>query len=214
VLVKASTSGAMRDMLALSPVIPVVTLKDAADAVPLARALLAGGLKVVEVTLRTSAGMEGIRRIAAEVPELVVGSGTVLTAADLDGSAEAGARFAVSPGLTPILLAEAATRDLPYLPGAATASEVMMALEHGFDCLKVFPASSVGTAAIKSLAGPFPQVTFCATGGITPENAGDYLRLPNIAAVGASWVVPDDALAAKDWEEIENRARQAAALSG
>ena len=202
----------MRDILGLSPVVPVATLADADDAVPMARALLAGGINVVEVTLRTAAGMDSIRAIAAEVPEMMVGAGTVLTASDADGAIIAGARFLVSPGLTPSLLADAARRGTPYLPGVASASEVMMALEHGFDVLKIFPAAALGITTIKTLAGPFPQVRFCANGGMTIETAPEFLGLPNVLAVGATWITPDDSLAEKDWVGIEARARAAAAL--
>ena len=202
----------MRDILGLSPVVPVVTLTDPDDAVPMARALLAGGINVVEVTLRTGAGLHSIRAIAAERPEMMVGAGTVLSASDADGAILAGARFLVSPGLTPALLADAARRDTPYLPGVASASEVMMALEHGFDVVKIFPAAVLGTATIKTLAGPFPQVRFCANGGMTIETAPEFLALPNVLAVGATWITPDSALADKDWAGIEARARAAAAL--
>ncbi len=202
----------MRDILGLSPVVPVATLADADDAVPMARALLAGGINVVEVTLRTAAGMDSIRAIAAEVPEMTVGAGTVLTASDADGAIIAGARFLVSPGLTPALLADAARRGTPYLPGVASASEVMMALEHGFDVLKIFPAAALGVTTLKTLAGPFPQVRFCANGGITIETAPEFLSLANVLAVGATWITPDVSLAEKDWAGIEARARAAAAL--
>ena len=202
----------MRNILGLSPVMPVVTLADADDAVPMARALLAGGINVVEVTLRTAAGMDSIRAIAAELPEMMVGAGTVLRASDADGAIMAGARFLVSPGLTPDLLADAAQRGLPYLPGVASASEVMMALEHGFDVLKIFPAAALGVTTIQALAGPFPQVRFCANGGMTIATAPEFLALANVLAVGATWIAPDAALAAKDWAGIETRARAAAAL--
>jgi 2-dehydro-3-deoxyphosphogluconate aldolase / (4S)-4-hydroxy-2-oxoglutarate aldolase len=202
----------MRDILGLSPVVPVVTLADADDAVPMARALLAGGINVVEVTLRTAAGMASIRAIAAEVPEMTVGAGTVLTASDADGAIIAGARFLVSPGLTPALLADAARRGTPYLPGVASASEVMLALEHGFEVLKIFPAAALGITTIKTLAGPFPQVRFCANGGMTIETAPEFLGLPNVLAVGATWITPESSLADKDWAGIEARARAAAAL--
>ena len=202
----------MRNILGLSPVMPVVTLADADDAVPMARALLAAGINVVEVTLRTAAGLDSIRAIAAELPEMMVGAGTVLRASDAAGAIMAGARFLVSPGLTPDLLADAARRGLPYLPGVASASEVMMALEHGFDVLKIFPAAALGVTTIQALAGPFPQVRFCANGGMTIATAPEFLALANVLAVGATWIAPDSALAAKDWDGIEARARAAAAL--
>jgi len=202
----------MRDILGLSPVVPVVTLADPDDAVPMARALLAGGINVVEVTLRTGAGLHSIRAIASELPEMTVGAGTVLSTADADGAILAGARFLVSPGLTPALLADATRRDTPYLPGVASASEVMMALEHGFDCLKIFPAAALGASTIKALGGPFPQILFCANGGVTLETAPDFLGLANVRAVGATWVASPELLAARDWAAIEANARAAAAL--
>ena len=202
----------IHEILRLSPVVPVVTLNDADDAVPVARALLAGGLRTIELTLRTPAALDAIRAIAAEVPELVLGSGTILNAAQLDAATEAGARFHVSPGLTPDLLAEAARRGAAFLPGVATASEVMMALEHGFDCLKLFPAAQLGVATLKAFAGPLPQATFCANGGITLDNGAEFLRQPNVIAVGCSWVVTEALVGARDWAGIEANARAAAAL--
>ena len=204
----------MREILGLSPVVPVVTFADAADAVPAARALVAGGLRTVEVTLRTPAGLDAIRAIASEVPELLVGAGTVLRADQMDAAVAAGAAFLVSPGLTPTLLREASIRGLSYLPGVATASEVIVALEQGFDCLKLFPAAQLGVATLKAFAGPLPQAVFCANGGITLDNGRDFLALPNVLALGCSWVAPDDSLAAKDWAAIEANARAAAGLGG
>jgi 2-dehydro-3-deoxyphosphogluconate aldolase/(4S)-4-hydroxy-2-oxoglutarate aldolase len=203
----------MRDILLLSPVIPVVTIKDAQAAVPMARALLAGGIGLVEITLRTPAALEAIRRVAAEVPELALGAGTILGERDLDAAVDAGATFFISPGLTPALLEGARARGIAYLPGAATAAEVMIALDHGFDTLKFFPAAQLGTDYIRSLAGPFPQVSFCTTGGITRDNAADFLALPNVACVGASWVATEAALEAGDWAAIEANARFAAGLA-
>ncbi len=203
----------MRTILSASPVMPVVTLADAEDAVPVAEALLAGGLAAVEITLRTPAALDAIGRIARQVPDLIVGAGTALGAGDIAAALEAGAHFVVSPGLTPFLLAEAAARGIPYLPGAATAAEIMTALEHGLDCLKFFPAAALGIDLLKAYAGPFPQVSFCATGGITRENAAEFLALPNTLAIGASWIVTDAALAAKDWAAVASNARFAAGLS-
>ena len=202
----------MRPILKLSPVIPVVTVSRSADAVPLAKALLAGGLRVIEITLRTPAGIDAIRAVAQEVPELVTGAGTVLNRADLRAAVDAGARFLVSPGLTPSLLDDAVGSGLPYLPGAASAAEVMMALEAGVDCLKFFPAAQLGSAVVKSFSGPFPNVAFCCTGGITMDNADEFLRLPNVLCVGATWVVPEAAVEAGDWSAIEANARRAAGL--
>ena len=194
------------------PVIPVVQLDDEEDAVPMARALLAGGIKTVEITLRTPAALAAIRAVAREVPEIAVGAGTLLKPDDLTAAVDAGAGFFVSPGLTPALLKDAEARGLAYLPGAATSTEIMMALDHGFDRLKFFPAAPLGTEVIKSFAGPFAQVSFCTTGGITRDNAADFLALPNVACVGASWVVTSSALETKDWAAIEANARFAAGL--
>lgn len=198
------------EVMRLSPVIAVVTIKDAGHAEPLARALAAGGVKAVEITLRTPAGLEAIRRAAAAVPEAVVGAGTCLTARDLQAVAEAGAKFAVSPGATPALLDAAQDGPVPLLPGVATASELMAGLERGFDRFKLFPAAAAGgMAMLKGLGGPFPQAKFCPTGGVTLDNAADYLALPNVICVGGSWLAPDDRMAAGDWEGIEALARAA-----
>jgi 2-dehydro-3-deoxyphosphogluconate aldolase/(4S)-4-hydroxy-2-oxoglutarate aldolase len=194
------------------PVVPVVQLEDEGDAVPLARALLAGGIRVVEITLRTPAALAAIRAVAREVPEILVGAGTLLKPDDLAAAVDSGAVFFVSPGLTPALLKEAEARRLAYLPGAATSAEIMMALDHGFGRLKFFPAAPLGPEMIRSFAGPFPQVAFCTTGGITRDNAPAFLALPNVACVGASWVVTAGALKARDWAAIEANARFAAGL--
>jgi 2-dehydro-3-deoxyphosphogluconate aldolase/(4S)-4-hydroxy-2-oxoglutarate aldolase len=191
----------------------VVTVNRAADAVPLARALVAGGLKVIEITLRTDAGLDAIRVVAQEVPEIATGAGTVLNTRDLDRSIEAGASFTVSPGLTPALIKAAAGSSVPYLPGAATAAELMMGLEEGIDCFKFFPAAQMGAKLLKAFAGPFPAVSFCATGGITMDNADEFLSLSNVLCVGATWVVPEAAVEAGDWATIEANARRAAALA-
>ena len=190
-------------------VMPVVVIEDEAQAVPLADALMAGGVACVEITLRTPAALPAAERIARERPEMVLGTGTVLTERDLRASREAGARFAVSPGLTPALAeAAGAMPDCPLLPGCATASEVMAALEAGLTRLKFFPAETSGGApAVKALGGPLPTARFCPTGGITPEKAADYLSLPNVFCVGGSWVTPKDALRGGDWAEITRLAR-------
>ena len=205
-------TGDIASIFAAGPVIPVVQLDDALDAVPMARALLAGGIRTVEITLRTPAALAAIRAVASEVPDIAVGAGTLLTPDHLAAAVDAGAGFFVSPGLTPALLEEAEKRGLAYLPGAATSSEIMMALDFGFERLKCFPAAQLGAALIKSFAGPFAQVSFCTTGGITRDNATDFLALPNVACVGASWVVTAEALASKDWSAIEANARFAAGL--
>lgn len=200
-------------LLSRARVVPVLVIDEAAQAVPLARALVAGGLPVLEITLRTAAAPEAIRRIAAEVPEAVVGAGTVLTAADLATARDAGARFIVSPGGTDALYAATAEAGLPFLPGVATASEVMRGLEAGLTCFKAFPAAAIGgPATVAALGGPFPQARFCPTGGIRPDTAASYLRLPNVVAIGGTWLAPRDALAAGDWARIEALAAAARAL--
>ncbi|MEU0490852.1 bifunctional 4-hydroxy-2-oxoglutarate aldolase/2-dehydro-3-deoxy-phosphogluconate aldolase [Nocardiopsis sp. NPDC006139] len=201
------------DILALAPVMPVVVLHDAEAAVPLARALVAGGLPGIEVTLRTPAALGAIERIAAEVPEAVVGAGTVTTPELAGAAAEAGARFLVSPGATDTLAAAMTDTGLPFLPGVSTVSEALAMLERGVSELKFFPAEAAGGAAfLKSLSGPLPGVRFCPTGGITPASAPDYLALPNVGCVGGSWLTPADAVAAGDWDRITGLAREAAAL--
>jgi 2-dehydro-3-deoxyphosphogluconate aldolase / (4S)-4-hydroxy-2-oxoglutarate aldolase len=200
-------------LLARGPVVPVLTVEDPASAVPLARALVAGGLGVLEVTLRTAKALEAARAIMAEVEGAVVGIGTVLTPAALRAAQRAGARFAVSPGSTPDLLAAAAAEGLPYLPGAATASEVMALVERGYSTLKFFPAESAGgVAALRALSAPFGRLRFCPTGGIDAGKASGYLALANVLAVGGSWVAPADRVAACDWARITVLAREAAAL--
>ena len=203
----------MRAILDLSAVMPILTLADAADAVPVARALVAGGSKTIELTLRTEAALDSIRAIAAEVPELIIGAGTVLRPGDMDAVMDAGAHFLISPGLTPGLLAAASERGVPYLPGVASAAEVMIALEHGYDCLKLFPAAQLGVGTLKAFAGPFARVAFCANGGVTQDNARDFLAQPNVLTVGCSWVVPEKAVAAKNWAAIEANARIATTLA-
>jgi 2-dehydro-3-deoxyphosphogluconate aldolase/(4S)-4-hydroxy-2-oxoglutarate aldolase len=195
------------------PVIPVLKIERAADAVPLARALARGGLKVIEITLRTKEALEAIRHAAAEVEEAVVGAGTILNAKQFDEAASAGSRFIVSPGLTREVLSAAAGSDVPLLPGAITPGEIMTAAEAGLDFLKFFPAEQAGGAAfLKSLASPFAGIRFCPTGGVSLNNAGDYLSLPNVICVGGSWVAPDDLVKAGKWDEIEALARAASRI--
>jgi 2-dehydro-3-deoxyphosphogluconate aldolase/(4S)-4-hydroxy-2-oxoglutarate aldolase len=197
------------------PVIPVIVLQRVADAVPLARALAAGGVRVLEVTLRTPAALACIEAIAREVPEAIVGAGTVRSAADVRAARDVGARFAVSPGYTGEVGAACRDAGLPLLPGVATASEVMRAQTDGFSFLKFFPATAAGgLPMLKALAGPFPDVAFCPTGGITAETAPQFLALPNVRVVGGSWLTPADALDAGDWPRITALARAAAALRG
>ncbi|CAM5557394.1 bifunctional 4-hydroxy-2-oxoglutarate aldolase/2-dehydro-3-deoxy-phosphogluconate aldolase [Streptomyces pilosus] len=206
-------SPACSSVLDLAPVLPVVVIDDAADAVPLARALVAGGLPAIEVTLRTPAALDAIRAIAGEVPEAVVGAGTLITPEQVDEVVAAGARFLVSPGWTDTLLNAMRASGVPFLPGVSTASEVVALLERGVREMKFFPAQAAGgTAYLRSLAGPLPQARFCPTGGIGPDTAPDYLALPNVGCVGGSWMLPADALAARDWARVEELAREAAGL--
>jgi 2-dehydro-3-deoxyphosphogluconate aldolase/(4S)-4-hydroxy-2-oxoglutarate aldolase len=200
-------------ILRLAPVVPVVVIDDARAAVPMARALVAGGIPAIEVTLRTPAALEAIRAIAAEVEGAIVGVGTVLSARDLQAAQQAGARFAVSPGVSPYLLDAADDSELALLPGAATASEVMSLLERGYRHLKFFPAVPAGGyRLLGAWASPLPQVRFCPTGGISLTSAPDFLALPNVICVGGSWLTPPDTLAAGDWAAIELLAREAAGL--
>jgi 2-dehydro-3-deoxyphosphogluconate aldolase/(4S)-4-hydroxy-2-oxoglutarate aldolase len=204
----------IEDILALAPVMPVITVEDAAVAAPLARAFVAGGLRAIEVTLRTPAALDAIRAIAAEVPEALPGVGTALTPKHLDEAAEAGAKFAISPGATPTLLDAGLSGPLPYLPAIATASELMAAMERGYATFKFFPAEALGgPAALKALAGPFPTARFCPTGGIDAAGAPAYLALANVLCVGGSWVAPAAAVARRDFGAIERLARAAAAMA-
>ncbi len=200
-------------LLTLGRVIPVITLDRLEDAVPLARALVAGGVRLLEVTLRTAAGLDGAVAIMRAVPDAVVGIGTVLTPDDLRLAVDAGARFALSPGATPALLNAAAAAPIPFLPGVATASELMAAMAHGMTTAKFFPATAVGgLPALRALAGPFPQARFCPTGGITEANAAEWLALPNVVAVGGSWLTPAAEVAAGDWAAVQARAARTRAI--
>ena len=200
-------------ILAQAPVVPVLAIADLGQAVPLARTLVDAGLPVLEVTLRTTVALEAIRRIRDEVAGAIVGAGTVLTAADFAAVEKAGAAFAIAPGATDALYAAARASAVPFLPGIATASELMRGLEQGYRRLKFFPAeSSGGIAALRAFAGPFPQAKFCPTGGIDAANAPSYLALANVLTVGGSWMVPGDALAAGDWTRIGELASRAATL--
>ena len=208
----AEQSRKTAEICRMAPVVPVLVIDNLADAAPLARALVAGGLPALEVTLRTACALDAIRAMA-EVPGGVVGAGTLLTPADVKAAKAAGARFGVSPGATDRLLDACAEYELPLLPGAATASEIMALLEQGFTMLKFFPAEQAGGAAyLKSIGAPLPQVKFCPTGGIGLNNAPDYLSLKNILCVGGSWVAPRDFLARGDWGAITALAAEAAAL--
>lgn len=205
----------METVLDLAPVIPVVVLEDARDAVPLARALVAGGLRAIEVTLRTPAALEAIAAIAHEVPDAVVGAGTLLTPDQVAAATAAGARFLVSPGWTERLLDAMRGSGLPYLPGVSTVSEIVRLLERGVTDMKFFPAEAAGGAPyLKSIRSPLPQARFCPTGGIDADRAPDYLALPNVACVGGTWMLPKEALRAEAWDEVTELARKAAALAG
>ena len=208
-----TSSSATEAILRLSPVMPVVTIDDSAIAVDLARALVKGGIRVIEVTLRTAAALRAIENIARAVPEISVGAGTVLNPVDLQDAAQAGAAFAISPGATPALLAAGRTSSIPYLPAVATASELMSGLAAGYRCFKFFPANIAGgVAGLKAFHGPFAEARFCPTGGVTPSTANTYLELPNVLCVGGSWLTPLDLQAAREWAQIEALARAAAAL--
>ena len=203
----------VEELVSLAPVVPVVVTDDVEDAVPLAAALVRGGLPAIEVTLRTPTALASIERIAAEVPDAVVGAGTVLSPAQADAAVRAGAAFLVSPGATPRLLGAMADSGVPYLPGAATASEVMALAERGITEVKFFPAEAAGGAPyVESLSGPLPDVRFCPTGGIGAATARSYLALPNVACVGGSWLTPADAIAAAAWDRVEALAREASGL--
>ena len=195
------------------PVMPVVVLDDVTHAVPLARALVAGGLPALELTLRTPVALEAIRAIAADVPEILLGAGTVVTPGQAEEARDAGAQFLVSPGSTPALLGAMADTGLPFLPGTATVSEALAVLEAGFVEMKFFPAEAFGGAAfLRAVGAPVPAARFCPTGGITHASAASYLALSNVGCVGGSWLTPADALAAGDWARVTRLAREAAAL--
>lgn len=205
--------GDMAAIAALAPVVPVLTIDRQGDAVPLARALVRGGLRVLEITLRTEAALEALRAIARDVPDAVVGAGTVLSGQQLDQARQAGARFAVSPGCTPALAAAATAAGLPFLPGVQTVSEAMALREGGFTLLKFFPADTAGGLGwLKAVAAPLAGLRFCPTGGIGPEIAPAYLSLANVACVGGSWVAPKKTVVEKDWAAVERLAAAAASL--
>jgi 2-dehydro-3-deoxyphosphogluconate aldolase/(4S)-4-hydroxy-2-oxoglutarate aldolase len=204
---------ALLSILRMGPVVPVLIVEDVATAVPLAKAMVAGGVRVLEVTLRTPAALDVIRAISAQVADAVVGVGTVRTAEQLAAAAEAGARFAVSPGATRALVEAAQASPVPWLPGIATPSEGMQLAEQGFSVLKLFPAEAVGGAKlIASLASPLPDLVFCPTGGIDRTKALDYLKLKNVVCVGGSWIAPADVVAAGDWKRIQELAQNASLL--
>lgn len=203
----------IESLLDLVPVIPVVVVDDVDDAVPLARALVAGGLPVIELTLRTPVALEAIERIAGEVPEIVLGAGTIVEPDQAKRAASAGAQFLVSPGSTTSLLGAMSDTGLPHLPGVATVSEILTALEAGYTELKFFPAEAAGGANyLKSVSSPIPTVRFCPTGGISAANAAQYLALPNVGCVGGSWITTAELVASRDWARIAELAAAAAAL--
>ncbi|MDR6862753.1 bifunctional 4-hydroxy-2-oxoglutarate aldolase/2-dehydro-3-deoxy-phosphogluconate aldolase [Phycicoccus sp. 3266] len=201
------------DILGLAPVIPVVVVDEVAQAVPLARALLRGGIPVIELTLRSEAGLGAIEAVASEVEGIVVGAGTVVTPAQVQQVVDAGAQFLVTPGSPPRLVEAALGSGLPLLAGAGTLTEMLTLAEAGLEVQKFFPAeASGGRPYLSAVAGPCPQLRFCPTGGITPQTAADWLALPNVGCVGGSWLTPKDAVAQGDWARIEQLAREAAAL--
>ena len=203
----------IQDILMLGPVIPVIVISSADKAEPLADALLAGGVRTAEITLRSPAAIKAIEKIARNCPDITVGAGTVRTARDAQIAADAGSRFAVSPGTTPSVLKGCKTAGLPLLPGAATVSEMMILAEQGYSLQKFFPADAAGGISfIQSLSSPLPDLTFCPTGGISETTAPDWLALPNIACVGGSWIAPQALIESGDFAEITNRARVAAHL--
>lgn len=204
----------IKEVSAFGPVIPVLVIDEVSKAIPLARALVQGGVKVLEVTLRTPVAFECIRAIAAEVPEALVGAGTLRTPKDAEVASAAGARFAVSPGFSPILARACEDQDLPLLPGVATASEIMQASEAGFSFLKFFPAMQAGgPAMLKAWSSVFPDIHFCPTGGITAANAPQLLALPNVLCVGGSWLTPTELMQSSDWLGITSLAHEASQLS-
>lgn len=203
----------IRIILAASPVMPVIVLDCVEDAVPLAHALVSGGIRVLEVTMRTAVALDCVRAIRAAVPDAIVGVGTITNIADLDAARAAGAMFGVSPGTTSALLSHAVKSGFPFLPGTMTPSDVMRALDAGFTAMKLFPARQAGgIEMLKALGGPFPQAMFCPTGGIDAESAAAFLALPNVACVGGSWLSPASLIASKNWSEIQKRAEAASRL--
>ncbi len=202
------------DVLNAGPVVPVIVIKKIEQAVPLAQALLKGGIRVLEVTLRSAAAIDAIRLLSREVPDAIVGAGTVANPADLQAVAEAGAVFAISPGLTPSLLDAANQGPIALIPGIASASELMLGMELGYTAFKFFPAEAAGgVPMLKSIGGPFPQITFCPTGGVSQDNYNDYLALANVACVGGSWIVPSREIESGNWDKITQLAEDAVAGS-
>jgi len=203
----------IKEVMTTSPVMPVMVINKLDNAVPLAKALVEGGLKVLEITLRTPVALDAIRAIKAEVPGAIVGAGTIINIETLNNAIDAGAEFIVSPGVTDSLIDAALSSGVPILPGVITPSEVMRLMEKGITAMKFFPAEAAGgIPMLKSIGGPLPQVTFCPTGGVNPKNAPEYLALSNVACVGGSWMAPAELVDAGNWAEITRRAAEAAAL--
>jgi len=201
-----------KDVLTAGPVMPVMVIQNLEDAVPLAEALVAGGIRVLEITLRTPIALEAIKAISSNVKDAIVGAGTIANPEQLKAAEDAGAVFAISPGITEPLLKATNAGNIALIPGIATLSELMLGMDYGLDCFKFFPAEAAGgIPMLKAIAGPFPQATFCPTGGISPDNYKAYLSLPNVACVGGSWLAPGDAVKAKDWAKITFLAQQAIA---
>lgn len=199
-----------KDVLTAGPVMPVMVIQNLEDAVPLAEALVAGGIRVLEITLRTPIALEAIKAISGNVKDAIVGAGTIANPKQLKAAEDAGAVFAISPGITEPLLKATNAGGIALIPGIATLSELMLGMDYGLDCFKFFPAEAAGgIPMLKAIAGPFPQATFCPTGGISPDNYKAYLSLPNVACVGGSWLAPGDAVKAKDWAKITGLAQQA-----
>jgi len=204
----------LEQITSASPVVPVMVIERLEDAVPLAQALIKGGLLALEITLRTAVALDAIKAIKKALPDAMVGAGTILSPKDLQAATDAGASFIVTPGTSPALLEALANCELPVLPGVSTPSEALALYELGFSTLKFFPAEAAGGAAmLKSIGGPVPQLNFCPTGGINPNNAEQYLALKNVVCVGGSWMVPAALIKDKKWDDIEALARQAASLS-
>ncbi|MBV7316338.1 bifunctional 4-hydroxy-2-oxoglutarate aldolase/2-dehydro-3-deoxy-phosphogluconate aldolase [Shewanella sp. NIFS-20-20] len=201
-----------QDVFSRSPIVPVMVINNIEHAVPLAKALVAGGISVLEVTLRTACSLEAIRQIATEVPEALVGAGTILTEEQLQQAVDAGAQFAITPGATPALLKAAMAGTVPLIPGVASISEVMVGMDLGYTHFKFFPAeASGGVNALKAFAGPLADIRFCPTGGITPSSYRDYLALANVDCIGGSWIAPTDAMDAGDWQRITDLCKSALA---
>lgn len=199
-----------KEVLTAGPVMPVMVIKNLDDAVPLARALVAGGIKVLEITLRTPIALDAIKLISEQVKDAIVGAGTIANAAQLKAAEDAGAVFAISPGLTPSLLDAAKQSQIALIPGIATLSELMLGMDYGLDHFKFFPAEAAGgIPMLQAISGPFPQITFCPTGGISPGNYKDYLQLPNVACVGGSWLAPQPVVTEKNWTKVTELAQQA-----